>query len=643
MALLPAIPLLIGGCEDGPNQTYSPAPAGAAGNWNGSNGSGGLGDGGSNTPTGTQDYDASFGGTNANDLCTADQEKATWSRLFQEPIALPGLAAGIDAAGGYNADCASGWTDPSWKYDPTKESWTNCTVEQAEKILCQGTADSIYYGITTTLGWGESFEFSVLYNSNNRIITDELFEYGYPGAIVATTADGKTTYTISLNNVEMTKSVSGGAPQNVVLDWTNPGTLDPIVNSLYDALRTTYAPYIPPDPNCATDGTCIIGNNGNQGGYFWFTTIGLAIFVNSTIGSPAVASTWSLIDLMVLKQLPFSAATTMMQLDAAGVGPTATTDKPGGSLGNQGTCVYHLGQTYKDFSDSCVQVYTSANDPNATNDNLVQYHKLIGGMGHSDEAFSFDVLGIDPNFVASSLQDNQVIGDTQVPTDTDTAYAFTIDQNLQGAIANDYKNNDPAQGQDWHGLGLLTLEWANLVQEYMTAHHGVNTQIGDPACLANPASPGAGKVCSGVEGIVTSAPLAAAPLLTRNALGASALSIPAAGPLSAGLKPGTWYSLFCKDGNGLTPSGNPIGYADCFGGTNGFPTPDGNQAAYYFDTMQKAVALSFGSNPVPADVASRRFYFKEWIFALVKYLQSANDPAATLATIDANPVDEDNL
>jgi hypothetical protein len=332
----------------------------------------------------------------------------------------------------------------------------------------------------------------------------------------------------------------------------------------------------------------------------------------------------------------------MMQLDAAGIGPTNTTDKPGAAFGNQGTCVYQLGMSYKDFSSTCVQVYTSANDPNATNDNLVQYHKLIGGMGHSDEAFAFDIIGVDPNFVASSLAPNKVIADTDVPADTDTAYAFNIDQNVEGPISNDYAGNDPTAKQDWHGIGLLTLEWANLVQEYMTLNHGVNTQLGDPACLVNPAAPGAGKVCSGVEGIVTSAPVASAPL-PLNALGTAALAIPFAQPLGAGLKPGTWYSLFCTDGKGLTPSGNPNGYTNCFGGTQGFPTPDGNEAAYYFDTMQKAVALSFGNNPVPADVASRRFYFKEWILAFVKYMQSAADPNATLATIDANPVDPDNL
>jgi hypothetical protein len=94
--------LLNTGCEDGPNQTYSPAPANAGNIWNGPAGTGGLGDGGSFVGSSTEGYDAGFGGTNLNQLCTATTEKTVWTELFSQNIAVPGVAGGIDIAGGYS-------------------------------------------------------------------------------------------------------------------------------------------------------------------------------------------------------------------------------------------------------------------------------------------------------------------------------------------------------------------------------------------------------------------------------------------------------------------------------------------------------------------------------------------------------------
>jgi hypothetical protein len=636
MALLPAIPLLVGGCEDGPNQTYSPTPAGAQ--LNGSNGTGGLGDGGAFTGNGTEGYDASFGGTNANDLCTAVQEKAIWTNLFNAPIGPPGIGGGIDGAGGYNSDCSENYTPGQpYTYDPTKESWTNCTVEQAEAILCQGTADSIFYGITTTLGWGEQLEFSVEYNSANRIITDLLMTTGFAGSVTATSSDGKTVYTIGLQNTPMTKSVNGGAPTQIILDWTNQASMNAIASDLYDALRNTFEPYLPAETDCTTTGHCIIGNNGNQGGYIWMVPLGFIPFVNTTLGTPQVNSTIGLIDIQVLKILPFSYGTTMMQIDAAGVGPTSTSTFSGSTY-TGGTCTYELGMDYSDFQKNCVQVYKDAAN------NTTAQNKLFGGMSHGDENYTFDVLGIDPQFVASSLAPNKVIGDTDQPAPGDKAFQLEVDQNVLGVIGNDFANNDSSQKQDFHGIGLVSLEWANLVQQYMKNNYGVTSDLGDPGCMANPVAPGNGKVCSGVEGIVTSAPVASItlPQMAANALGPAAISI-ASNAVGAGLKPGTWYQLFCADGAGLTPSGNPNGYQNCFGGTLGFPTPGGTEAAYYFDTMQDAVAASFGNNPVPTTLASRRFYFQQWVYAFIKYLQVANNPSVTLAMIDAAPIDQNEL
>ena len=676
VALLP-LPSLVSGCEDGPNQTFSPAPNGAPGAWNGPPGAGGLGDGGAFVGNGTEAYDASWGGTNANDLCTAAQEKQIWTGLFQEDVLIPGLAGGIDMAGGPKGDGASGYVPGQpFVYDPTKETWTGATVEQAEKILCQGTADSIYYGLTNTLGWGNgcpSCELSVLYNVNSRIITDLLFQYGYTGTLKAKSKDGKTTYSLPFTNVPLAVTTSSGTVSET-LNWSDATTMNPLVNGMYDALRNSYEPTFPADnpsndpagygndvttPGCIAAGHCVIGNNLSQGGYWFFTSLNLAMFVNSTIGSQAVASTFTLVDLGVLKLLPFSNGSTLMKLDTAGEGPTTTVLNIAGS---GKTCKYHLGQTFGDFDSNCLEPLP-AGDPN----NTIAKNKLFGAMGHSDEAYQFDINGIDPQFVAT-LDPKLVIGDAQRPTNADIAYELNVDQYELGTLANDWVNNDSTSmtaTQDLHGLGLITLEWANLVQHYMQTAtlngvpgYNVNTELGDPRCLApNSANaPAAGAHCSGLEGIETTAPnalLAGActgPLckapnqMQVNALGYAAITGTGGGPyLATGLKPGTWYAVVCNDAGGLDTSGNPVGYANCEGGPFGY----NGQANYYFDTLQDAVLSSYPAgtllSQLPTQLASRRFFFQQWILAVIKYLQTADNPNATLATIDANVIDPNQL
>ncbi len=619
-------------CEDGPNQSFSPAPNGAAGVWNGP-GSAGLPEGGTYSGNGTQQYDASFGGQNANITCTADQAKQIWSNAFKQPILPPGIAGGLDIAGGYNGDGNANYdsTKP-YTYDETKETWVGATLEDAEKILCTANADVIYYGVTSTAGWGNgcpNCELSAYYNANSRKITDLLFQYGYVGSMNATSADGKTKYALALNNLPWTATTSAGTTQ-ITLNWNDTAALNATANQLYDAYRNTYAPTFPPDQDCQAAGHCIIGNNYSQGGYLWFTEINTVMFVTNTLAPQPAASTITLVDLGLLKLLPFSLGTNMLKLDA--VGPLSITP----NVANAGTtCTYQLGMNFGDFDKQCLEPSKDATQ------NTIAKNKLFGAIAHSDEAYEFDIQGVDPQFVAVQ-SDTQVIADTQRPGPSDIAYELTVDQEALGTISNDWFKNDPTTGtQDFHGLGMITLEMANLVQKYMKANHGVTADLGDPGCIANPAAPGNGKVCSGIEGIVTTAPPVASdgatPLVPANmlvnALGANALNVE--GNYGVGLKPSTWSLDFC------TVTGDPttgMGYSGCEGGTNGGPL-----GGFYFDSIQWAVAQSFGTNPVPDDVGSRRFFFKQFILAAIKYFQTASNYDATLAQIDANPVDDNQV
>ncbi|HEX8789569.1 MAG TPA: hypothetical protein VF765_01360 [Polyangiaceae bacterium] len=620
-------------CEDGPNQTYNPAPNGAGNVWNGP-GSAGLPEGGTYSGNGSQQYDASFGGQNANVTCTADQAKAIWHNAFQQPILPPGIAGGLDIAGGYNGDGNANYTPGQpYKYDETKETWIGATLEQAQSILCTADPDSIYYGITSTAGWGNgcpACELSVLYNPNSRKITDLLFQYGYVGTMNATSTDGKTQYALGLNNLPWTATTSAGTTQ-ITLNWNDSAALNKTANELYDAYRNTYAPTFPPDTDCQAAGHCIIGNNYTAGGYFWFTEINAVMFVTNTLAPQPAASTITLVDLGLLKLLPFSLGTNMLKFDAEG--PLSITSNVANS---GGTCTYKLGMNFGDFDKQCLEPSSDATQ------NTIAKNKLFGAIAHSDEAYEFDIQGVDPQFVATQA-DTTVISDTQRPGSNDIAYELTVDQEALGKIANDWFKNDPTTGmEDFHGLGMVTLEMANLVQKYMQANHGVNTQLGDADCIANPAAPATpGKVCSGIEGIVTTAPPVASdgvtPLVPANmlvnALGANALNVESG--YGVGLKPSTWVLDFCS------VTGNPAtgtGYAGCEGGSYTGPL-----GGYYFDSIQWAVSQSFGSNPVPDDVASRRFYFKQFILAAVKYFQTASNYDATLAQIDANPVDDNQV
>ena len=381
---------------------------------NGSGGGGGLGDGGAFVGSSTAGYDAGFGGTNLNQLCTADQEKAVWSSLFSQAIAVPGVAGGIDIAGGYSTapegHCASNCVGASgyvagqpYTYDESKETWTGTTVEQAEQILCQAVATLVYYGETNTVGWGESLEFSAEYVVSSRQITDLLIEPGYAGGLVATNATATptspkgTAWNLSMNNLPLAKN-----GQAVDLSWNlNDQQFISYINDFYNALLDTYQPAFPRDAECISAGHCstfIIPQEAAVN----FPALNLTLYFGAPASPQPAPSTVDLMDVGLLKLLPFGTSSNLLKLDSAGVGPTATVVNIAGSTN---TCTYQLGQQFKDFDSTCVQAHP-ASDPDQAKDNATEEAKLFGGYTHSDEAYSFDLSGIDPQFVAAALAPN---------------------------------------------------------------------------------------------------------------------------------------------------------------------------------------------------------------------------------------------
>src|SRR5262249_39996310 len=97
-------------CEDGPAQTYSPAPPGAANKWNDGQTPGTV-------DNSQQNFGQQGGGTNQLEICNAPTKAATWKKLVQQPLKPPRYIGLIDMAGG--------------------DTWPGLTIEQAEQTQCQ--------------------------------------------------------------------------------------------------------------------------------------------------------------------------------------------------------------------------------------------------------------------------------------------------------------------------------------------------------------------------------------------------------------------------------------------------------------------------------------------------------------------------
>jgi hypothetical protein len=323
---------------------------------------------------------------------------------------------------------------------------------------------------------------------------------------------------------------------------------------------------------------------------------------------------------------PWATGAVTLKLDPAG----PVVDVPASPANDGVACQYGLGEPFGNFVATCVQPW-GPSDPRS----VAALSTLLGGITHGDEAYQLDAGGLALQVYATSLAPDEVITGADRPSSGDTLSALGVGPAAPAGIANDWQGNQLSSGVfDEHGSGMLYLEWANLVQRYLREHGDppVTTDLGDPDCIANPVhgQTANGKVCSGIEGIITNAPLPYAvqtdPLgdagtvsYPVNALGAG--GVPGAsridGALAQGFRPGIWSADFCSG-------------TACSGGA-------------MLGAMQSAVQRSFGNGPVPTPFGDPGFFFDAWVRALIRYLQSAGDATATLGTIDANEVNDSDL
>ena len=600
-------------CEDGPNQTFGPAPAGAKDRW-------GDSDGGAFSEDKPKDFTAVGGVKNANELCTPIEKHAKWSDMVKQPI-LPPALGGINILGG----------------DSKNTTFAGLTIDEAEKVLCQSTPIGAEYTDNNPYNcWGDNCEVTLGYLASNRRAIQIEVHAGYKGTLTAKSRDMMSSYVFSADNLPITKD---GTPFRI--DWKDPVKVKAQINELYDAISATYTTFNA-ETDCVSTAHCRVVDFSDSGGYFVFSTLGFIFRVSSTIAAQPAPSIPERIILRPVKIMGYSFADTLLKFDAAGEGPIATDPN---ALGTGKACQVKMGVDFKTFRDNCVQVWGATDKvPSGELKNDIELKKLFGGISHNDERFSFSIAGLNANFTDLGLKDDDIIRDMDRPQDTDIATTFDVSSSTLGRIANDYTNNDTTKPKDYHGIGLVTLDWAYTVQNYFqdikypNPADPLRKTLGDPRCMG--ATPADG--CTGLEGIATTAPAAslvglpaaAAATMTANALGA-----PAAGKFTGiriGLKPGSWHSYFCTDANGIL-SGAGAGYKNCVGA--------GAEDSYFATAYNqiKAVWGQGDETKIPIDARDVRFMFKQWAFALIKYFQVAGVPTSTLAQVHAGVIDPDNL
>ncbi len=632
------------GCEDGPNQTYSPTSPAAGSTWNNA--------GGSSTDPSTKDFGYLHGGTNANVLCDGPKLAQTWAKMDSQPIIPPIGGGGIDMAG---PECSLTGTATC--------GWNGLTIEQAEQTLCQSTNLGDLFGDGELANaWGDNEEVIAHYLVTTHKIDFMLFLSGYLGTIEATgcagTASNGNTYSFPVG-VQLTKN-----NQNWEIDWNSPKAPTDWRNEVTSALLCTYAPGLAVDPDCNSSGRCIQGSFGDVN-YLFIPVLGTGLWVPNANAAQPQPSILNRIDGYLAKVTPFAGAAPFLKLDSEG--PTASSGVINRQTGKP--CTLKFGLDYSDFLSDCVEITGDATKDKA------EYNKLIGGLTHDTERFSFDVQGVDINFGKGDLAPDGVVIDSDRPGPNDVAADFSIDQSTLGPIVEDFPKNDTTQPKDLHGTGLVYLQFARLAQRDLNAAmqstqagpHYTHT-IGDPVCAGGTFSsstfvtPPLG--CTGLEDIITTAPRATvdgtqAPLLTGASPLATAESttlvnaaLPAAVPdinastappmivqMRLGLKPGHQKTSFCDaDRTNLQQLVNcdPKWLGDTFS-----------------NTYSRVLAVLGGGNVanLPLDAQDVRFFFKEWVTALIQYLkaegaavEAGKDPSAvTLADIDAQVIDKYNL
>ncbi len=645
------------GCEDGPNQTYNPSPAGAAGSWN-------YPDAAILAPLGNQQFDAGYPTNSKTSLCSTDLKRQRWAWMLTQPLKPPRQYAGIDLA--------------------KSDLWEGLKVDEAEQPpsgdpgqpgggLCNATPNGFEGGCPSGFGgcngsfWGNNAEVFISWNVSTHLIDQMQMNLGYTGrleTIKYPDSNGDMhSYSIGIGDV-----LRRDAGEAYTVDWNSAGgAMDaaaPRITSMFNAAMATFAgpAGIPFDTgacskdtdcsagyacqckhddmanpanctkpaksqcgvaDCTVDGNCLEYNDGTNT-IMGFRPLVVYVFGNSGIPQPALSTPTSVYNFFS-KALPYSNLPQQVKLDADG--PIAQ-GKPSGATAGQ-VCTQQLGQTFGDLKKNCVQVHGDASNPKGTD--TINLNKITHGLTHDEEHFTANVLGVNQNFTSAKVAANPdlVVLDSDAPQDADIAQDWTFDSRAKGHVQNDYAGPNGTGALDVRGTRLVFIEWSRLMLADIARIIGKPVRkLGDPACIgfkANgspnyetvPGGSGFAKGCSGIEGLMIPF-VSGGGDFTKDAAGDPAL----ASNYDTGnvfytkasrLKPGDVHGGLCVD---------PDTQKDC--------TFDAGLSLWYNAYNHVIRVLGDGDvTAVPPELRDRRYYYYWWGVAFTKYLKTYGSyPAA---------------
>jgi hypothetical protein len=684
-------------CEDGPNQVYSPAPSSAGNYWN-------NGDPDASAGTGRQSLDAS-NSTNITplNLCSPDLQRQKWAEMLTEPIfpGVPYLQTGKDALGFpiYNDKWGTGFGHASFAgMDVDGVDWRGIDIEGAESLLCSSIpVGQSSDGLTPTeaVCFGDSCEVLFEYVPATHVVGQIVLSLGYTGA-ADFWSDPKSKLDPPVSGAEPIPGLGGiksnhyhivigqeilknGSPFE--LDWTDPKIITHmmIFNAqmyYYGEIQGVYLGEDDPQ-SCSNDGSCLFyppadAPSNNQLCIFGVRPL-LTYWETScqTELQPGV-STIAQMYFDFGKVMPFSHMAQNLAINNLGPythprGAPIVTDPP--------LCNQYLGLDFGTFLRNCghVDPATGIEVPIVANPaSDVYFSKLTGGHTHNVQSIFFNVVGINMSWDdenASIVGTGQSIvadtylpctGDAKNPTggepsctgNPDLATDWEFDVRTDAISDND--NSTLQGGVAQRGTGLVQREWATLVQADMNAIlqaspvPGIDSSLythalGDPACRVSPKQAQA-LGCTGFEGYaIGGAPDAAdnctassPPGICDNFAAGAYASLLYGGYGSSSLAPGDPTSYFCQD-----PSLASSDAGNCVSG------------AVWSNALKSVTNIAGGGNAnvLPWQLKDRRYFFRWWGIAMIKYyiayganpIPFGNAGALAFSDVDAQALDLSSL
>jgi hypothetical protein len=505
-------------------------------------------------------------------VCSDPDRKAAAERMIHEPIKPPRILAGIDLAGG--------------------DAWPGLDINDAANVLCQ--ADDVGADdTTTTVAWGSAIgmpgAFTATYNTQTRHIESYQLGDGYkgtldfksrPGTATSPNPFGDHTYSIGVG----TTVLRDGQPYELL--WSGAGW-ERQATELYDALMYTFAPEQQGDQqSCIASATCLARAFATGDGVFGVRPLGIYLYVQDVHAKQPAASTPSYLYGFYVKMMPFSRPETFLKLDDEG--PIAET----AGIGiNHSNCTMKLGQSFKNFVDTCVSVLGDAAG------NEFQKQKLLGGahINPAGNTWILEIEGVVPSFTVTAPSEG-------APALASTANGLTLDVRAAGKQRNEYSRD--GQTMTLGATAAVYREYARLVQNALHAALPADLPkfaIGAAECLSEQPAHG----CTGMESFITPA------MPDTGDAGIDKVSVGPGPAMSFGIrsaiKASTLMAAFCTD---------PGTFEHCYGNGDG-----GATGALFPTTADRVTAILGGATPEAAKKPD--FYVPLFAKAVVKYLRAA--------------------